>query len=128
MKIKLNIIASTILFCFLVSLSSCEKDLYENTTNANSEKAAFDTKIISLKDVPEIESFVNNKIGDVMRKSKTGKLPDNPSNITFDIEKIVEVTDTVKNKNYSIRFVLEDTPENIFYNLIMPFLLFQLAF
>jgi hypothetical protein len=41
---------------------------------------------------------------------------------SFDIEKIVETTDSINNKNYSIRFVFEDTPENVFYNLVINLL------
>lgn len=119
MKIKFTKFTKAMLFCFVISLSSCEKDLYENLTNTNTESLAFSTKIVALKDIPDVELFINNKVGDIASKSKTGKSTSSLSKITFDINKIIEVTDTIKNKNYSIRFVFDDTPENVFFNLII---------
>ena len=119
MKIKFTKLTKAMLFCFVISLSSCEKDLYENLTNTNTESLAFSTKIVALKDIPDVELFINNKVGDIAYKSKTGKSTSSLSKITFDINKIIEVTDTIKNKNYSIRFVFDDTPENVFFNLII---------
>ncbi|MFT7252344.1 MAG: hypothetical protein ACI9FW_002105 [Flavobacterium sp.] len=119
MKIKFTKFTKAMLFCFVISLSSCEKDLYENLTNTNTESLAFSTKIVALKDIPDVELFINNKVGDIASKSKTGKSTSSLPKITFDINKIIEVTDTIKNKNYSIRFVFDDTPENVFFNLII---------
>ena len=108
-----------IVACLGFLFSGCEKDLYENDTNANVVNLPFGTRTVALKDVPDVALFVQNKIGNVGAKSKTGKSSSSLSNTTFDINKIIEVTDTLENKNYSIRFVFDDTPENVFFNLII---------
>jgi hypothetical protein len=78
---------------------------------------------MSLKDVPEVESYVRSILSIKTNKSVTSKsINDLEHGASFDIEKIVETTDSISNKNYSIRFVFDDTPENVFYNLVVNFL------
>ncbi len=108
----------------LLSLSSCEyeiNDLHESQANT-ANPLPFETKSIALKDVPEVENYITSIIGDISQKGKTSKSNAISLDATFEVEKIMETIDTIKNKNYNIRFTFKDTPEHITYNLIVNFL------
>ena len=114
---------------FLLFLSvfffSCENEPLGASDPTNKIKAdlPYTTKAMSLKDVPEVESYVRSILSIKTNKSVTSKsINDLEHGASFDIEKIVETTDSINNKNYSIRFVFEDTPENVFYNLVINLL------
>ena len=114
---------------FLLFLSvfffSCENEPLGASDPTNKIKAdlPYTTKSMSLKDVPEVESYVRSILSIKTNKSATSKsINDLEHGASFDIEKIVETTDSINNKNYSIRFVFDDTPENVFYNLVINFL------
>ena len=72
--------------------------------------------------MPEVNEYIKTIIGDISKQSKTNKSTSTAIDATFDIERILETIDTVNNKNYNIRFLLKNTPENVFYNLIVNFL------
>lgn len=114
---------------FLLFLSvfffSCENEPLGASDPTNKIKAdlPYTTKSMSLKDVPEVESYVRSILSIKTNKSATSKsINDLEHGASFDIEKIVETTDSINKKNYSIRFVFDDTPENVFYNLVINFL------
>jgi hypothetical protein len=114
---------------FLIFLSvfffSCENEPLGASDPTNEIKAdlPYTTKSMSLKDVPIVESYVRSILSIKTNKSAISKsMNDLEHGASFDIEKIVETTDSINNKNYSIRFVFEDTPENVFYNLVINLL------
>lgn len=116
--------ATFFVLALLLSLSSCEyeiNDLHESQANT-ANPLPFETKSIALKDVPEVENYITSIIGDISQKGKTSKSNAISLDATFEVEKILETIDTIKNKNYNIRFTFKDTPEHIFYNLIVNFL------
>ena len=111
--------------CFSISFFSCENEPVGSSdpTTEVQDKLPYTTKSMSLKDVPEVESYVRSILSIKTNKSATSKsINDLEHGASFDIEKIVETTDSINNKNYSIRFVFDDTPENVFYNLVINFL------
>lgn len=104
---------------------SCENEPLSASEPSTEVKAdlPYTTKSMSLKDVPEVESYLRSILSNKTNKSATSKsINDLEHGASFDIEKIVETTDSISNKNYSIRFVFDDTPENVFYNLVVNFL------
>lgn len=111
--------------CLSVLFFSCENEPLGASDPTNEVKAElpYTTKSMSLKDVPEVESYLRSILSNKTNKSATSKsINDLEHGASFDIEKIVETTDSISNKNYSIRFVFDDTPENVFYNLVINFL------
>lgn len=111
--------------CLSVLFFSCENEPLgaSDPTNEVKSELPYTTKSMSLKDVPEVESYVRSILSIKTNKSVTSKsINDLEHGASFDIEKIVETTDSISNKNYSIRFVFDDTPENVFYNLVVNFL------
>ena len=111
--------------CLTISFFSCENEPVGSSdpTTEVQDKLPYTTKSMSLKDVPEVESYVRSILSIKTNKSATSKsINDLEHGASFDIEKIVETTDSINNKNYSIRFVIDDTPENVFYNLVVNFL------
>lgn len=104
-------------FLALLTISGCQNELYEN---AFQKKEPFETNTVSLNERPEIEELINQNFGNI----KTGKFAthtntDENSEAVFETNSIIEVIDTLSNKNYSIRFSFDDTPENITYNLVV---------
>lgn len=111
--------------CLSISFFSCENEPVGSSdpTTEVKDKLPYTTKSMSLKDVPEVESYVRSILSIKTNKSATSKsINDLEHGASFDIEKIVETTDSINNKNYSIRFVFDDTAENVFYNLVVNFL------
>ena len=114
-----------ITLCLSISFFSCENEPVGSSdpTTEVQDKLPYTIKSMSLKDVPEVESYVRSILSIKTNKSATSKsINDLEHGASFDIEKIVETTDSINNKNYSIRFVFDDTPENVFYNLVVNFL------
>jgi hypothetical protein len=118
--LKVGLLVSTL----FLSLSSCEYDT--NDLNESQATAAnqmpFETKAMTLKDVPEVANYIKSIIGDISQKGKTKKSNTISLDATFEVEKILETIDTLNNKNYNLRFTFKDTPEHITYNLIVNFL------
>lgn len=73
----------------------------------------FYTKSLSLNEIPEIADFFESKTQKGVFTAKGEDMP------TFDVENIIEVLDTLKNRNYSFSFTFEDTPKAVLYNLII---------
>lgn len=123
MKTKTQTKLALILIFFSLFISSCVDEPIDNSAeNIVKEELPFKTKSMALKDVPEVESYVKSILGISSFTNKSNQKINNLEGISFDIEKILETTDTIQNINYSIRFVFDDTPENVFYNLIVNFL------
>lgn len=108
------------LFVFIVlSIFSCEKEVEENKIdyiNSILIKSNLSSSIVNLEDIPEITDFIANVSGvDVFEKKGKEK-----RDIIFSKLNITKVSDSLGKVNYSIPFIYDDSPENIFYNLIVP--------
>ncbi|MEL1255386.1 hypothetical protein AAEO57_16465 [Flavobacterium sp. DGU38] len=109
-----------LLFLALLTISGCQNELYEN---ALQKKAPFEAKTVSLNDIPEVDAIINQNFGNIKTgKFKTNKSAGGSTEAVFETNNIIEVVDTLSNKNYSIRFSFSDTPANITYNLIVNIL------
>lgn len=82
-------------------------------TDSTSLTKTFYTKSVSLNDIPEIADFFESKTQKGVFAAKGEGLP------TINVENIIEVLDTLKNRNYSFSFTFEDTPKTVLYNLII---------
>ncbi len=113
MKQRLFCVLSLILLTLAIS---CQKNVEEEVfqTNEDQNTSTFLTKTISLKEIPEISSFLNSKSSKNIFANKQ-----NGQEAIFDIDNIIEVIDTLENNTYSFNFSFPDTPKTTFYNLIV---------
>ena len=107
----------TISLAILIVFISCDKDKEFNENGIQNENTNlhFKSRIVKIKDIPKIESIIFSN----MKSLAINQTSKKTEQIIFDDENISEVIDKENNTNYSIRFELESTPENIFYNLII---------
>ncbi len=73
----------------------------------------FFTKTVSLDQIPEITTFLESKTKKGIFSGKGINTP------LFDVNNIIEVLDTLENKNYTFNFSLKDTPRTVLYNLVV---------
>ena len=113
MKLFIKKIVKMTLICLAITISSCEKDLYQENTNTHLKKIK--SRVLSLDELPQdiIDCYRQKTLplnsGDEFRSSELVEYP------IFDEEKIIEIIDIEGNKNYSFRFVFENSPNNVFY-------------
>ena len=118
MKNKIKNVVKMITLCLLVVSASCQNELKIESTLSENSKQPFDMEVMKLLDVPEIEKFVLELTQNKTQKSnKYSSMSTN--DISFNFDKILKVTDTVNHQNYSLRFTYNNTPQNVFYNLIV---------
>lgn len=99
----------------LLILQNCQSD---NEIVEQIETQTGDTSIISLKELPvNLSNTISEVIpfSDLKRKQQKQQIRD----IQLDENKIIRLVDSLKNTSYSIRFTLSNTPDNVFYNLIV---------
>lgn len=81
---------------------------------SNLAVADFSTKIVTLESIPEIKNYLNLGGSDnFLNRHEESSFP------LFNKNTIIETIDRDENVNYSISYIYEDTPENIFYNLVV---------
>lgn len=76
---------------------------------------------MDIRNIPEIDGFIKTNIGNPVYKANTinkTTITDSPKMI-FDKTNAIEVTDKDGNKKYTLRFRYDNTPKNIFYNLVI---------
>ncbi len=71
------------------------------------------SKTVALSDIPQIDTYIQNTIG----KAKSAKK--GIANAIFDKYSILQTTTEDNATSYSIRFVFPNTPQTIFYNLVV---------
>lgn len=109
-------ITKALLFCAIIALSSCEKDLYENLELET--KTPFEIKFLNAEQLPaDFQNYINQKGTNVTARSSSDS--DDFSNAIYSPYDIISMTDDKNIINYSISFFYEDTPKNVFYNLII---------
>jgi hypothetical protein len=109
-----KIIKYTFIFACII-LWSCEKETVEDP---NKVTQPANTKYLNAEELPEefqdyfIQKNINNS-------AKSNRKENDLSNAIFTEYDIVSMTDDKNITNYSISFFYPDTPENIFYNLVI---------
>lgn len=115
MKQKLQKFTRATFFFLIIALISCEKDQYENIEQET--KAHFERKFLNSEQLPaDLQNYIRqNSTNDAARSNSDS---DNFSNAVFIPYDIISMTDEKNITNYSVGFLYEDTPENVFYNLV----------
>ena len=102
------------LLLFILLFTQCEKDTEpEHTIEIKAADSSFKTAVVNAKQIGKITQSLQAETG-LQFFNK-----DIVSGIVFDTEHIMEVIDTLNNASYSFRFAYPDTPEHIFYNLVV---------
>lgn len=107
------------MFVLALTLSNCQVDEDSVKNNLQTINLDYKSKIIEISSVPEINSIIQG-IGNPIQITNKGTDKDKLK-IIFDKTNAIEVIDKDQNKKYSFRFAFDNTPENIFYNLIIAF-------
>ncbi|MDL2143563.1 AHH domain-containing protein [Flavobacterium tructae] len=106
----------TIAFIFL-ALISCEKDSNEQHQTKTESAVPFKKKLLNANELPtEIQEYINTDDAKNSSKSSNTETLNEP---IFMMHDIVSMTDDKNITNYSISFFYPDTPENVYYNLVI---------
>lgn len=118
MNQKLKKIIKSFLFCFVVILSSCEKEGVGTVQKAEA-KNNISIKYISGKKIPNIISIINPNYSSRLKSisSKSNMITDSFGNIS--VENILEVIDSLGNKNYSFTLTPKKPKPNSIFNLVI---------
>lgn len=126
MKHKLKRLAPLYLASVLLfSVINCTKDSFEdiqnfqNTDELLTAKSSFQVEYLTTRQVPVFVREVLPSQKGSNAVASANSFNDAASGAVFDEQTIMKVTDTLGNVNYTIRFVFPDTPEHVFYNLIV---------
>ncbi|MBP4139411.1 hypothetical protein [Flavobacterium geliluteum] len=108
--IKYTIILATII------LWSCEKESVQDSSTQGTKPIA--TKYLNAEELPsEFQNyFIQNNANNSAKSNSNGT---NLSSAIFTKHDIISMTDDKNITNYSISFYYPNTPENIFYNLVI---------
>jgi hypothetical protein len=99
------------LFGISLLLLNCEKDIEIHEPISEHH---FAQNFVSFDQIPKVKSFYEGKI-----KSAYTSKTNTSDNYFFDEEKVLEIIDTLQNKNYSISFTRPNDKEGVFYNLVI---------
>ena len=112
-------ISKIIKYTFLlvcIILCSCEKESVEDLNKIVAQPA--NTKYLNAEELPqEFQAYFIQKNTNSSAKSNGNE--NDLSNAIFTEYDIISMTDDKNITNYSISFFYPDTPENIFYNLVI---------
>ncbi|WP_374174414.1 AHH domain-containing protein [Flavobacterium tructae] len=103
-------------FVFL-ALTGCEKDSNEQHETKTESAVPFEKKLINANELPaDIQNYINTDDAENSAKSSNVETLNEP---IFMMHDIVSMTDDKNITNYSISFFYPDTPENVYYNLVI---------
>ncbi|OXB23535.1 hypothetical protein B0A80_09900 [Flavobacterium tructae] len=103
-------------FVFL-ALTGCEKDSNEQHETKTESAVPFEKKLINANELPaDIQQYINTDGTKNSSKSTNAETLNEP---IFMMHDIVSMTDDKNITNYSISFFYPDTPENVYYNLVI---------
>ncbi|MDL2141950.1 AHH domain-containing protein [Flavobacterium tructae] len=103
-------------FVFL-ALTGCEKDSNEQHETKTESAVPFEKKLINANELPaDIQNYINTDDAENSAKSGNTETLNEP---IFMMHDIVSMTDDKNITNYSISFFYPDTPENVYYNLVI---------
>jgi hypothetical protein len=111
--IKKGILILTVVIGLLFSGCQNEPVSEALSSDPSASNPVVKSKTVAIKDIPQIDSFIQNTIG----KGKSAK--NGIANAIFDQYSILQTTTQDNATSYSIRFVFPDTPQTIFYNLVV---------
>ncbi len=104
------------LFFIVFILFACqqEDDVF-STAPIELQKSLYKQRTISISEIPDIKDFM------VARTYRGIFSTQNEAerHVSFDLDNIIEVIDTLNNRNYSLSFTLPDQSIGDFYNLIV---------
>lgn len=96
---------------------SCEKDSNENQETKTEATVPFEKKFLNANELPaDIQEYINT---DDAKKSSKFSNVESINDPIFMMYDIVSMTDDKNITNYSISFFYPDTPENVYYNLVI---------
>ncbi|WP_374174205.1 hypothetical protein [Flavobacterium tructae] len=103
-------------FVFL-ALTGCEKDSNEQHETKTESAVPFEKKLLNANELPvDIQNYINTDDAENSAKSGNVETLNEP---IFMMHDIVSMTDDKNITNYSISFFYPDTPENVYYNLVI---------
>lgn len=119
MKQKLQKITKTLLFCFVIILLSCEKEGISTIQNTEAKNNNISIKYVSGKNIPNIISKLNPDYSSTFKSSssKSNMITDSFGSIST--ENILEVIDSLGNKNYSFTLSPKKPKPNSIFNLVI---------
>lgn len=119
MKQTLQKITKTLLFCFVIILSSCEKEGVSTIENTEAKNNNISIKYVSGKNIPNIINKLNPDYNSTFKSnsSKSNMITDSFGSIS--IENILEVIDSLGNKNYSFALSPKKPKPNSIFNLVI---------
>lgn len=104
-----------LIFAFIL-LFSCDRNETQELETNQLQEAPYSVNHVSLRDIPNVSSFLESRAG---KNIFSGSSKGDSGDAIFDTEDILFVRDSLEQGNYSLRFSYPDTPENIFYNLVI---------
>ncbi|OHT47043.1 hypothetical protein B0A71_21685 [Flavobacterium tructae] len=100
-----------------IVLLGCERDL-SNEDKEVKVTAPFKSNSLNLKGLPaDIRDYITPDTNN--NTARSGESGNDLQDAIFATQDIVKTTDSENVTNYSISFIYEDSPENVFYNLVI---------
>ena len=100
-----------------IVLLGCERDL-SNEDKEVKVTAPFKSNSLNLKGLPaDIRNYITPDTNN--NTARSGESGNDLQDAIFATQDIVKTTDSENVTNYSISFIYEDSPENVFYNLVI---------
>ncbi|WP_291285341.1 hypothetical protein [Flavobacterium sp.] len=117
MRLKITNFSNLIILCFGIVLLGCEKDVSDDTKEIVAT-APFKSDLLNLKQLPaDIQNYISTD--NINNTARSGENWNGLLDAIFATQNIVKTKDNEGVVNYSISFIYEDSPENVFYNLII---------
>lgn len=117
MRLKIANFSNLIILCFGIVLLGCEKDVSDDTKEIVAT-APFKSDLLNLKQLPaDIQNYISTD--NINNTARSGENWNGLLDAIFATQNIVKTKDNEGVVNYSISFIYEDSPENVFYNLII---------
>ncbi|MFW0737871.1 hypothetical protein [Flavobacterium sp. T12S277] len=117
MRLKIINFSNLIILCFGIVLLGCEKDVSDDTKEIVAT-APFKSDLLNLKQLPaDIQNYISTD--NINNTARSGENWNGLLDAIFATQNIVKTKDNEGVVNYSISFIYEDSPENVFYNLII---------
>jgi len=106
------VIALTLLFTLTLINCQQEDDL-SDSNQAKDEKSPYIVNTLNISKIPAVIDFLGNTLNSKFTSKNT------VLNDAIFEENVLEVIDTLNNVNYTFIFAYNDTPQGVFYNLVV---------
>jgi len=107
-----------IIFTLLISISliNCQTDDdFAATESEVFEKSLYKQRTISISEIPDLKHFIISQSNQGIFSTQN----EPAHHVSFDLDNITEIIDTLNNKNYSLSFTFPNQSIGEFYNLIV---------